>query len=80
MSTKVVILLNIFEGVEINAMQFIGPIIVLAVTMFAVGFVYKLLFNWLPRELYNFLFGPVLLLGPYLWAFPMNLGFHEFFK
>jgi hypothetical protein len=80
MQKKEVISLNIFEGVEINAVQFVGPLIVLIVTMFAVAFVYKLLFNWLPRKLYNLLIGPVMLLGLYIWGFPMNLGFYEFFK
>ena len=73
-------MLKIVEGVDINAMQFISPLIVLVVTMVTVGFVYKLFFNWLPRKMFELLFGPVLLFGAYLWAFPMNLGFHDFFK
>lgn len=75
-----VFLLVSFEGIEFNTMQFIGPLIVLVVTMFAVALVFKLFFNWLPRKLFEFLLGPVALFGAYLWAFPMNLGFHEFFK
>lgn len=69
-----------FEGIETNYMQIIGPLILLFVTMFTVTLVYKLLFSWLPRKLFNFLIGPVALFGAYIWAFPMNLGFHEFFK
>lgn len=72
--------MNLFEGVEFNSMQFVGPIIVLAITMFAVVFIYKILFSWLPTKLFNFLIGPVALFGAYIWAIPMNLGFHELFK
>ena len=75
-----VILLNIFEGVDINAMQFIGPLIILIVMMFVVGFIYNLFFNWLPKKVFDPLFVTVLLLVAYLWAVPMNLGFYEFFK
>lgn len=69
-----------FEGVEFNWVPIIGPLIVLIITMFAVTLIYKLLFSWLPAKLFNFLMGPVALIGMYIWAFPMNLGFHEFFK
>lgn len=69
-----------FEGVETNWMPIIGPLIILIVTMVAVTLIYKLLFSWLPPKLFNFLIGPVALFAAYLWAIPMNLGFHEFFK
>lgn len=69
-----------FESVEFNWIQIIGPLIVLIVTLFALALIYKLFFNWLPRKLYNLLIGPVMLLGVYLWAIPMNMGFHELFK
>ncbi|AGK52013.1 hypothetical protein B1NLA3E_01145 [Bacillus sp. 1NLA3E] len=72
--------MNVFEGVEFNTMQFIGPLIVLIVTMVGISFVYRFFFKWLPKKLYNFLIGPVALIGFYIWLIPMNLGFHELFK
>lgn len=76
-----VILLNILEGIELNYSQIIGPLVILFITMLATTLVYSLLFKrWLPIKIFNFLIGPVALFGAYLWAFPMNLGFHEFFK
>ncbi|WP_313890766.1 hypothetical protein [Psychrobacillus sp.] len=72
--------MNIFEGVEIDYMYIIGPLLVLMATMFTVTLIYSLLFKWLPKSLFNFLIGPVALFGAYLWAFPMNFGFYEFFK
>ena len=70
-----------FEGVEVNWMPIIGPFIILFLTMLVTAFVYKLLFiKWLPKQLYNYLLGPVCLIGLYIWLIPMNLGFHEFFK
>jgi len=76
----VVILLNPFEGVEFDWMPIIGPLIILIVTMFAIAFIYRIFFKWLPKGLYIFLIGPVYLLGLYLWFVPMNVGFHELFK
>ena len=72
--------MNFLEDVEFNWMQFIGPLIVLIITLFVIVLVYKIFFSWLPRNIYNFLVTPVVFCGLYLWAFPMNLGFHEFFK
>lgn len=72
--------MNIFEGVKFNSMQFIGPLIILGLTMFATAVIFKILFGWLPRKLFNFLLGPVSLIGAYIWAIPMNLGFYEFFS
>lgn len=71
--------MNIFEGVEINTMQFIGPILVLIVTMTLTVVIFKLLFGWIPKKLFNLLVGPVSLLGAYIWLVPMNLGFHNLF-
>lgn len=73
--------MNIFDGVEFNTMRFILPLIILGITMVLIGFLYSRLFKWLPKGLYNSLMGPtILLLGGYLWIFPMNMGFYEFFK
>lgn len=69
-----------FDGVEFNAMQFVGPLLVLIVTVFGIGLLYKLLFSWLPKRLYNALISPLLLIGVYIWAVPMNLGFYTYFQ
>lgn len=68
------------DGIEVNHMPIMGPIIVLIATVVAVALVYRLFFNWLPTKLFNSLIGPVVLFGFYIWAIPMNIGFHEFFK
>ncbi len=72
--------MSIFEGVELNTMQFIGPLILLFICITIAGFVYSRLFRWLPKEIYNYLIGPALLIGAYIWYEPMNLGFYELFK
>lgn len=72
--------MNLFEGVEVNWTPIIAPIIILIITMFVITFLYKMLFSWLPKKLYDALIGPVMLGGIYIWAIPMNLGFHELFK
>lgn len=72
--------MNIFEGVDLNTMQFVGPLIILAITMFVTTYIFRLIFRRLPKKLLNFLLGPSALLGAYIWAIPMNLGFYEFFK
>ncbi|KMY49213.1 hypothetical protein AC625_06490 [Peribacillus loiseleuriae] len=72
--------MNIFEGVEINTIQFIGPILVLAAILFALGFIWFFLFEKLPKFISNFLFGCTMLSGCYIWFYPMNMGFYEFFK
>ena len=68
------------DGIETNYMVIIAPIVVLFVTMFAVTLVFKIFFSWLPKRLFDFLIGPVALFGIYIWAIPMNAGFHELFK
>ncbi|MEK5070275.1 hypothetical protein [Sporosarcina sp. FSL K6-1508] len=72
--------MNPFEGVEFDWMPIIGPLVILIVTMFAIAFIYRIFFKWLPNGLYNFLIGPVCLIGLYLWFVPMNVGFYELFK
>jgi hypothetical protein len=72
--------MNIFEGAELNTLQFIWPLMLLIGTMFGTTLIYVLCFKWLPKRIYNYLIGPAALLGAYIWAVPMNLGFYEFFK
>lgn len=77
---KVVFILDFLDGVEFNAIQFVGPIIVLIITMVCIALIYKSLFAWLPKKLYNALIGPAALFGAYIWAIPMNLGFYTYFQ
>ncbi|MEK5107103.1 hypothetical protein MHI57_10160 [Cytobacillus sp. FSL K6-0129] len=73
--------MDIFKGIEFNYMQFIGPLLILFITMFGLAFIYRfLLFKLLPVKLYNFFIGPIALLGFFIWLIPMELGFHQFFK
>lgn len=69
-----------FEGVELNLMQFFWPLIILIITMVGTTFIYSLLFKWLPKAIYKYLLGPAALIGFYIWLVPMNLGFYELFK
>ncbi len=72
--------LNLFENVELNTMQIIIPLVLLILCMVSISLIYWLVFRWLPKLIFNFLLGPIALLGAYIWAFPMNMGFYEFFK
>lgn len=73
--------MDILEGIEFNSMEFIGPLIILFITMFGVVFIYRLLlFKFLPVKLYNYFIAPIALLGFFIWLIPMALGFHVFFK
>ncbi|UOQ43374.1 hypothetical protein MUN89_15800 [Halobacillus salinarum] len=72
--------MNIFEGIDFNSMMFVGPIIVLIATMSAACLVYSIMFSWLPKQIFNFLLVGVALIGAYIWAIPMNMGFFEYFQ
>jgi hypothetical protein len=72
--------MNIFEGAELNTMQFIWPLVILIGTMFGTTLIYALCFKWLPKKLYNFFIGPAALLGFYIWLVPFNLGFYIYFS
>ncbi|OOP61754.1 hypothetical protein BWZ43_25685 [Heyndrickxia oleronia] len=61
-------------------MQIIIPLVLLILCMVSISLIYWLVFRWLPKLIFNFLLGPIALLGAYIWAFPMNMGFYEFFK
>lgn len=57
------------------------PVILLMVVQFGCIFVFSLIFvKLLPIKIYRFLLGCVALVAFYIWAVPMNLGFHEFFR
>ena len=73
--------MNLFENVEFNSIQFIGPIIIFVITLIIPPLIIKIFFaKFLTEKLYKFLIGAALFLGLYIWAIPMNLGFYEFFK
>lgn len=72
--------LNLFENVELNTMQIIIPLILLILCMISISLIFWLVFRWLPKPIFNFSLGPIALLGAYIWAFPMNMGFYELFK
>jgi hypothetical protein len=65
---------------QLNTMQFIGPLLLLIACMIFVGFLYSRFFSWLPKNIYNYLIGPVSLFGIYIWYGPMKMGFYEFFN
>jgi hypothetical protein len=71
---------EIFMLGELNSMQFIGPLVLLIICIYFVGFIYSNIFSWLPKDVYKMLIGPVTLLGAYIWYVPMNMGFYELFK
>jgi len=49
--------------------------------MIGCAVIYKILLSSiLPKKVYNFLLGPIALLGFFIWAIPMNMGFYEFFR
>lgn len=59
----------------------IPPMILLPVVMIGCAVIYKILLgNILPKKIYNFLLGPIALLGFFIWVIPMNMGFYEFFR
>lgn len=60
---------------------FIPPILLLLVVPTVFAIIYAILFRKiLPTKLFNFFIKPVVILGLYVWAVPMELGFFEFFR
>jgi hypothetical protein len=72
--------MNIFEGVDFNSMMFIGPLLVLIVTISGLCLIYHFTFSWLPKRIFNYLLGAVCLAGFYVWAVPLHMGFFKYFK
>ncbi|WP_404407694.1 hypothetical protein [Jeotgalibacillus malaysiensis] len=72
--------MDITEGVDFNSMQFVWPIIILFVSMFITAGIARLIFGMLPKSILNFLVTAAALLGAYIWAIPMEMGFYEFFR
>lgn len=75
--------MDIFSGISIGAglLYFIPPMLLLPLVMVVCVVIYKILFGKiLPTKIYNFFIGPVALLGFFVWAIPMNMGYYEFFR
>jgi len=61
--------------------SFIPPMILLPFVMVVCVVIYKVLLGKiLPIKVYNFFIGPIALIGFFIWAIPMNMGFYEFFR
>lgn len=64
-----------------SLLYFVLPMFLLSFVMIACLGIYSSIFrNILPSKIHNFFLGPVALLGFYIWAIPMNMGFYEFFR
>jgi len=75
--------MDIFSGISLGGslLFFIPPMILLPVVMVVCVAIYKNLFGKiLSTKIYNFFIGPIALLGFFVWAIPMNMGFYEFFR
>ncbi|MEG0439167.1 hypothetical protein [Solibacillus cecembensis] len=74
------ILLGLLNG-GLSVIITILPVLVLMVVQFGCIFVFSLIFvKLLPIKIYRSLLVCVALVAFYIWAVPMNLGFHEFFR
>lgn len=75
--------MDIFSGISLSGslLFLIPPLIILLVVMVVCVAIYKKLFRKiLPTKIYNFFIAPIALLGFFIWAIPMNMGFYEFFR
>ncbi|TQR27184.1 hypothetical protein C7Y47_23480 [Lysinibacillus sphaericus] len=75
--------MDIFSGLSISGslLYFIPPMLLLPAVMVVCAAIYKVLLgNILPPKIYNLLLGPIALLGFFIWAIPMDMGFYEFFR
>lgn len=73
--------MDIFTDISSGLWFFIPPMILLPVVMIGCAVIYKILLGKiLPTKIYNFFLGPIALLGFFIWAIPMNMGFYEFFR
>lgn len=76
-------MLDIKTGFSLGASlwYFIPPMILLPVVMVVCVVIYRIIFiKLLPTKIFNFFIGPIALLGFFIWAIPMNIGFYEFFR
>lgn len=76
-------MLDFSDGLELGTelYYFIPPLLLLIIVPIICATFYALLFKKiLPVKLFNFFVGPIVLLGLYIWAIPMKIGFYEFFR
>lgn len=60
---------------------FIPPLLLMLIVPTIFVFIYSAIFRKiLPTKIFNFFISPVVLLGFYIWAVPMKIGFYEFFR
>ncbi|MCM3390442.1 hypothetical protein LG296_20605 (plasmid) [Ureibacillus chungkukjangi] len=74
---------DFLDGIKLNAeMNYFIPsllLLLLVPTIFAI--IYAILFRRiLPPKIFNFFIVPVVIIGFYVWAVPMEIGFHEYFR
>lgn len=75
--------MDIFTGLSLgrSLLYFIPPMLLLPVVMIVCAVTYKILLgNILPTKIYKFFLCSITLLGFFIWAIPMNMGFYEFFR
>lgn len=75
--------LDIFPGLYLigRLLCFIPPILLLPVVIVVCLEIYRIsLRKVLPTKVYKLLLGPIALLGFFIWAIPMDMGFYEFFR
>jgi len=72
-------MIDFFTGLKLGAdlLYFIPPLILLIVVPLIYAGIFRRI---LPTKIYNFFLGPSVLVGFYIWAFPMKIGFYEFFR
>ena len=67
--------------IGVRLLYFIPSMILLIVVPFACVGLYAAIFSKiLPYKIYKSLLFPIALLGFFIWAIPMNMGFYEFFR
>ncbi|MER2262352.1 MAG: hypothetical protein ABS934_10075 [Psychrobacillus sp.] len=76
-------MINLSDGLKIGAQlyPFIPPLILLFIVPIFSFIIFRALFGKiLPTKIFKFFIVPVLLLGFYIWAGPMKIGFYEYFR
>ncbi|MFF2176005.1 hypothetical protein ACFVT8_06020 [Lysinibacillus sp. NPDC058147] len=75
--------MDIFSSLSLDGslLYFIPPMLLLPIVMVVCVAIYRaILGRILPTRVYNLLLGPIALLGFFIWAIPMKMGFYEFFR
>jgi len=67
--------------IGVHLLYFIPSMMLLIVVPFVCVRIYAAIFSKiLPYKIYKSLVFPIVLLGFFLWAIPMNMGFYGFFR